>query len=163
MAIRRRAEDRLTIEQARDREPVRALLAAAGIVSAGIEWPAACYLVAWFGDAPVGVIGVESRVSAALLRSLMVVEPMRGRGIAAELIAAARKAAHTRGARTLYAFAAAGSDYLRRRGFEPADAREPIEALKGTPLADYYRARPDELARASAWRLDISNDGIIVR
>jgi GNAT superfamily N-acetyltransferase len=162
MAIRGRTEDRLTVEQARDREPVRAMLAAAGMISAGVEWPAACYLVAWLGDAPVGVIGVESRVRAALLRSLMVVEPMRRRGFGAELIAAARKAAHTRGAQTLYAFST-GGDYLRRRGFEPADTREPIEALEGTPLADYYRAHSDQLALASAWRLDISNDGVIVR
>jgi len=163
MAFRRRAEGTLVIEQAASRDPVRAMLAAADMATDGIESPAACYLIAWLGDQPAGVIGIETRLDAALLRSLIVTEPMRRRGIGAELIAAARKAAHTRGARTLYAFSSGASEYLGRRGFEPAPIDDLIEALSGVPQVEYYRARPAELAHQKAWRLDISKDGVIIR
>lgn len=163
MAFRRRAEGTLVIEQAANRDSVRAMLSAAAMATDGIESPAACYLVAWFGDQPAGVIGIETRLDAALLRSLMVAEPMRRRGIGAELIAAARKAAHTRGARTLYAFCSGGSEYLSRLSFEPVPIDDLIEALSGVPQVEYYRSRPAELAHQTAWRLDISKDGVIIR
>jgi len=163
MAFRRRAEGKLVIEQAASRDSVRAMLSAADMATDGIESPAACYLIAWLGDQPAGVIGIETRLDAALLRSLIVAEPMRRRGIGAELIAAARKAAHTRGARTLYAFSTGGSEYLSRRGFQPAPIDDLIEALGGVPQVEYFRARPAELARQKAWRLDISKDGVIIR
>jgi N-acetylglutamate synthase-like GNAT family acetyltransferase len=122
-------------------------------------------------------------VDAALLRSLMVIEPMRRRGIGAALVAAARTAAHTRGTRTLYAialkrlapagapaadasmrvaeFATAG--YFERFGFVPETTENLIAALAGTFVVDYLRARPDQLARCEVLSLDISNDGVIVR
>ncbi len=163
MAIRRRAEGKLVIEQAAKRDSVRAILSAAGMTTDGIESPAACYLVAWFGAEPIGAIGVETRLDAGLLRSLIVVDAMRRRGIGAELIAAARKAAHTRGARTLYTFTNGECEYLRRLGFVAARVDELVEALSGVPQVEYYRSRPAELARQTAWRLDISNDGVIIR
>ena len=163
MVMRRRAEGRLIVEQTSDRELVRSMLSAAAMVADGIGWPPACYLVAWFGNDPVGVVGVETGVNAALLRSLLVVEPMRRRGIGVELITAARKAAHTRGARTLYAVSTEAGEYLQRFGFEPASIDELVEALRGAPQVEYYLARPDELSREVAWRLDISRDGVIIR
>jgi N-acetylglutamate synthase-like GNAT family acetyltransferase len=163
MAIRRRSEGRLVIEQSRDRERVRAMLSAAGMIAEGVEWPSACYLVAWFGHEAAGVVGIETRVNAALVRSLLVVETMRRRGIGAALLAAARKAAHTRGAKTLYAFSTEAGEFLRRFGFESAPVDELVTALRGAPQVEYYFARPEELAREVAWRLDLSRDGVIVR
>jgi GNAT superfamily N-acetyltransferase len=163
MALRKHAEGRLVVEQARDRETVRAMLSGARMLTDGIDWQPACYLVAYFGDDPVGVVGVESRVDAALIRSLLVAEPMRRRGIGAALIVAARKAAHTRGARTLYAFSTEAGDYFRRFGFEPAPVDELVAALRGAPQVEYYMARPDELRHERAWKLDISHDGIVAR
>ncbi|MGH7779640.1 MAG: GNAT family N-acetyltransferase, partial [Candidatus Binataceae bacterium] len=105
MAIRRHRPGELVIEQTRDAGAVRAFLQAGNMIAAGVEWPAACYLMAFFGDDAVGVIGVEPKIDAALIRSLHVAEAMRRRGIGAALVAAARKAAHARGARTLFLFA----------------------------------------------------------
>lgn len=139
------------------------MLSAAGMILAGIEWPSACFLVAWFGHEAAGVVGVETRVNAALVRSLLVVEAMRRRGIGAALLAAARKAAHTRGAKTLYAFSTGAGEFFRRFGFEPAPVDELVAALNGAPQVEYYVARPEELAREAAWKLDISRDGVIVR
>ncbi|MGA7870319.1 MAG: GNAT family N-acetyltransferase, partial [Candidatus Binatus sp.] len=116
MTIRRHRAGELVIEQTRDLARVRKLLARAGMMTAGIEWPAACYIVAYVGDEAVGMIGVESKIDAALIRSLYVDESMRRRGIGGALVAAARKAAHTRGARHLYLFSTDAGEFFARHG-----------------------------------------------
>ena len=163
MGIRKKQGGKLVIEQTRDLAMVRAMLSGAGMLTEGLEWPAACYLAAYFGTEPVGVIGVEPSLDAALLRSLYVVEAMRGRGIGAELVASARKAAHTRGARSLYILSADAGEYFQRFGFAEVPVARLVAALSGTPLVKYYMARPDDLARQVACYLDISQDGVILR
>ena len=71
---------------------------------------------------------------------------MRRREIGAALISAARTAAHTRGARTLYAIASDGAaaDYFARFGFAPAASGEMLRTLAGTFMADYLRKNPDD-------------------
>ena len=146
---------------------MEAILAAAGesagIVAGGLDAPGACWIAASVGDAIAGVAGIETIVDAAVMRSLVVVEAMRRRGIGAALINAARKAAHTRGARRLYALGGRGEEYLLRFGFERVAAKEMIDDLAGTFTSDYLRAHPDELARMDPLRLDISRDGVIER
>jgi N-acetylglutamate synthase-like GNAT family acetyltransferase len=79
------------------------------------------------------------------------------------LVKAARKAAHTRGARRLYALGRRGEEYLLRFGFERVAAIEMIDDLAGTFTADYLRTHPGELAWMDPLRLDISRDGVIER
>lgn len=163
MAIRKHRAGELVIKQTRDFTIVRAMLARGGLTTEGIEWPAACYLVAYFGDDPVGVIGIEPKIDAALIRSLYVDESMRRRGIGASLIAAARKAAHTRGARHLYCFSAEAASLFDRHGFRVVPVGDVLRALPGVPEVEFFLARPDELAREVAYHLDISRDGVIER
>jgi len=162
---RRRAAGELAVEQTRDLASVARMLAGAGMLAGGVESPGACYLTAYVGEESAGVVGIEVRVDAALMRSLMVVESMRRRGIGAALVAAARLAAHTRGARTLYAIAPADDaiGYFARFGFAPAAADEMLAALAGTCMADHLREHPADLAQIRAWSLDISLDGVINR
>ena len=139
---------------------------AAGIIQGGLDAPGACWIAASIGDAiagVVGIVGVETIVDAAVIRSLAVAEAMRRRGIGAALVNAARKAAHTRGARRLYALGRRGEEYLGRFGFERVAAAEMIEDLAGTFTAGYLRARPEALMRIDSLRLDISRDGVIER
>ncbi len=163
MAFRKHREGEFTIEQARDLAVVRAILAKNGIASEGVEWAPGCYLLAYFGDQPVGVVGIEPMLDAALMRSLCVVESMRRRGVGAALAGAARKAAHTRGVRSLYAFGSGAGDYFRRLGFTEVPTPQLIAALAGTPGVAYYEARPERLGAETAFLLDISRDGIISR
>ena len=163
MALRKKQDGKLVIEQTRDLAAVRAMLSAAGMITDGLEWPPACYLVAYFGTQAVGVIGVEPSLDAALIRSVYVIGEMRGRGIGAELIAAARKAAHTRGARSLYLFSTDAGAFFQRVGFVPIPVAQLVGALSAVPQVKYYLARPDDLAREEAFYLDISQDGVILR
>ncbi len=163
MAFRKHRAGEIIVEQTRNLARVRALLEGEGMMTDGIEWPSACYLMAFDGDEAVGVVGIEPFLDSALLRSLYVAPAYRRRGVGRDLVAAARKAAHSRGARQLYLFSTDAGDFFTRIGFDPAPVAEVTEALRGTPQADYYLARPDELARERAYRLDISRDGIIER
>ncbi len=164
MALRRPRPGELVIAQSRNLAAVRALLEAGDMITYGIQWPAACYLIAFFGDDPVGVVGVEPKIDAALVRSLYVVESMRRRGIAGLLMAAARKAAHTRGARTLYLFAPPGvRKFFERIGFSEVGAERVLNTMRGAPEVEYYQAHPSALALELAFALDISNDGLIAR
>ena len=163
MAIRKHRAGELVIEQTRDLGLVRGMLERGGMMTEGIEWPAACYIVAYVGDEAVGVIGVEPKIDAALIRSLCVNEAMRRRGIGSALVAAARKAAHTRGARHLYLFGRDARGFFSRLGFEQAQTADILTALAGAPMVEFYRTRPEELAREAAYHLDISGDGLIER
>jgi N-acetylglutamate synthase-like GNAT family acetyltransferase len=169
-ARRRRAPGELYVAQTGDLAGAEVLLSAAGeaagIVTGGLDAPGACWIAASVGDAAassVGIVGIETIVDAAVIRTLAVAQAMRRRGIGAALVNAARKAAHTRGARRLYALGRRGDEYLLRFGFEQVAAAEMIDELAGTFTADYLRAHPDELARMDPLRLDISRDGVIER
>ena len=163
MALRKHRPGELVIEQTRDLAQVRETLASAAMMTDGIEWPAACYILAYNGEEPIGVIGVEAKIDAALIRSLYVKPAMRQRGIGAGLLAAARKAAHTRGARHLFLFSTDAGNFFERLGFVRTDITNIVAALSGVPQVEYYRARPDELAREVVYHLDISGDGVIER
>lgn len=161
---RRRVEGELVVEQTRDLGGVAAMLTAAGMTTEGITWPAGCYLMAYLGREPVGVVGIETKVDAALMRSLVVVEPMRRRGIGKALVEAARAAAHTRGARRLYCLAdGAANEYLKRLGFKPVAIGEVQIVLAGTFMVDNLRTRPDKTSQCRALCFDISHDGVVIR
>jgi N-acetylglutamate synthase-like GNAT family acetyltransferase len=164
VALSKHRAGEFAIEQVRDPARLRAFLETCAMITEGIEWPAGCYLMAYVGDDAVGAVGVECRLDAALMRSLCVAEPHRRRGFGARLVAAARKAAHTRGARTLYLLAyPARAAYFKRFGFVETDKDTLMSTMRGAPEVEYYRARPDELAREIAMALDISRDGVIER
>jgi GNAT superfamily N-acetyltransferase len=166
-ARRRRAPGELYLAQTTDLAAATAMLAAvgesAGIGIAGLDAPGVCWIAASIGDTVAGVAAIETMVDAAVIRSLAVAEAMRRRGIGAALVDAARKAAHTRGARRLYALGRRGEEFMLRLGFERVAATEMIDDLAGTFTAEYLRLHPDELARMDPLRLDISRDGVIER
>jgi len=161
---RPRPPGEIVIEQTRDRAQVSAILEALGMSTEGVTWAPACYLLAYCGDRPIGTAGIEPQVDAAMLRSVAVIEPMRRHGIGTRLVAAARVAAHTRGARTLYALAdAPQAGWLERLGFAPVEHGGLMRALAGTFLASQLIARPGELSRLISLAADIANDGVIER
>src|SRR5713226_5902500 len=141
MVIRRqRVEGELVVEQTRDLGGVAAMLTVAGMTIEGITWPAGCYLMAYLGREPVGVVGIETMVDAA------------------------RAAAHTRGARRLYCLAdGAANDYLKRLGFKPASIGDLQTVLAGTFMVDNLRTRPGKTSQCRALCLDISHDGVVIR
>jgi N-acetylglutamate synthase-like GNAT family acetyltransferase len=155
----------LAIEQTRDLAQVVRMLSAAAMPTDGVEAPGGCYLMAYVGDEVAGAVGIEARVEVALMRSLIVIESMRRRGIGAALVSAARTAAHTRGARTLYTIAPDErvARYFGALGFKPAASEELPRALTGAFAADRLDEHPGEVRRWRTLSLDLSNDGLIQR
>ena len=120
----------------------------AGAAASHIEQFGSCFLIAHSGDDPVGIVGLETMVDSAFVRLLWVTEAMRRRGIGSALVTGARKAAHTRGARTLYVYDANHGAFLRLLGFVPTPALDAVSK----------KGEKDPL-----WMLDLSRDGIIER
>lgn len=116
------------------------MVTAAGARLEDHQQPGSCVLLAYSGDATVGIVAITTSVDVGRLTLLWVAETMRRRGIGAGLVGAARKAAHTRGVRTLLASCPLEvGGYLRKLGFDQAAAPAPT------------------------WILDLSRDGIIER
>jgi N-acetylglutamate synthase-like GNAT family acetyltransferase len=164
-AYQRRAPGEIGIEQTHDLSPVRTMLQGLGLSVEGLDWAAACYLLAYQGDSPIGAVGIEPRIDGAFLRSLAVVEPMRRHGVGMALVKAARVAAHTRGARTLYTLIPSSHfEWFERQGFVPIQLAELKRALAGTFLIDHLSEhQPGVLDEMSALAVDIANDGVIER
>jgi N-acetylglutamate synthase-like GNAT family acetyltransferase len=163
--VRRHRDDgELVVEQTRDLARVAEMLQAAGLSTAELDRPGNCFLIAYLGATRAGLAGVETRIDVAVIRVLAVVPKMRREGIGAALVAAARAAAHTRGARALYALAPdEAGQYFKRLGFAAAVMTEVVPVLDGTFVADHLRAYPDLIQDLTAWSLDISRDGTVMR
>jgi N-acetylglutamate synthase-like GNAT family acetyltransferase len=160
---RRRPPGEVTVEQIQNPTAIASMLDRAGtIMPAVFSKGTECFLMAYLGDAPVGIVGLETKVDTALIRPLFVLETMRHRGVGACLVKAARIAAHTRGARTLYVTAPlAMVDYFVRLGFAHAGFGEVMKAFG--QISMLQTASSDSKPKCRAVCLDISRDGVIER
>jgi GNAT superfamily N-acetyltransferase len=160
---RRRSHGEISVEQTHDSALVAAMLDMAGM-PASIDFigSAGCFLIAYLGDVPAGIAGLETEVDAAIIRPFYVLETMRRRGIGALLMRAVRMAAHARGARILYTAApAVFAGCFTRLGFAESGMSELVKAFGQDPMRRW--TKPDD---ESEWRvvlLDISRDGLIER
>jgi GNAT superfamily N-acetyltransferase len=160
---RRRLHGEVSVEQTHDSALIAVMLDRAGM-PASIDFigSAGCFLIAYLGDEPAGIAGLETEVDAALIYPFYVLETMRRRGIGASLIRAVRMAAHARGARMLYAAAPSMSaGCFTRFGFAESRMSE-LVGVFGQTSTRWWTQSGDQ----SQWRvvrLDISRDGLIER
>jgi N-acetylglutamate synthase-like GNAT family acetyltransferase len=78
---------------------------------------------------PVGFGGLEIFGSQALLRSLVTLPPVRGRGIGGAMVAALEMEARIRGCRTVWLLTHKAANFFARLGYracERAEAPKPI-------------------------------------
>jgi amino-acid N-acetyltransferase len=69
-------------------------------------------------DSPTGLIGLELYGADALLRSLVVAENARGKGLGSTLIGHAEQYAASRGVRSIYLLTTTAEALFRRLGYE---------------------------------------------
>jgi len=93
------------------------LLAASKLPRASIEDHVASTLVARHNAAVVGTAALELYGDAALLRSVAVATPLRGRGLGVALTAAALDLARRRGVRTVYLPTETAAGFFPKFGF----------------------------------------------
>ena len=90
------------------------------------------FVVLRHGGSVVGVVGMEVRGDAGLLRSLAVAEELRGGGLAAELVDALEARGRTLGIRTLHLLTTTAEGFFARRGYATVDRASVPEAILAT-------------------------------
>jgi amino-acid N-acetyltransferase len=90
------------------------------------------YLGKHDGGALVGVVGLELCGDDALLRSLAVAEPCRGRGLGSDLLSSAEQRAHAQGVQTLYLLTTTASRFFAAHGFREIDRATAPAAVQET-------------------------------
>jgi N-acetylglutamate synthase-like GNAT family acetyltransferase len=160
---RRRSAGELAVEQTHDAAVIAAMLDRAGIAApVEVKESTECFLIAYWGDDPAGIAVIETDVDAALMRPLFVLESMRRRGIGASLVRAVRLAAHTRGARILYATVPATLvGYFAGFGFADTSFDELVKACGQASMLQ--RTWLDNAPACRSLSLDLSRDGLIER
>ena len=158
---RRRQPDELRIEQSHDRALIQTMLDLAAFGFEKIAHTPECFLIAYLGEDPAGIAGLQTEVDAALMSPIFVVNEMRQRTIGASLISAVRRAAYARGARTLYTIVPASlADYFARLGFAEATGADLYHAFGQTST---LHCASCDMKACRRLRLDLSQDGFVAR
>ena len=116
---------------ARDDLPaIEKLLSAGRLPVAGVESTIGNFLVAESRDELVGAIGLELYGSAALLRSVVVADSVRGTGLGAQLVNEIIREADEKGVRQVFLLTTTAEHYFPRFGFERITRDEVPESVK---------------------------------
>jgi amino-acid N-acetyltransferase len=82
---------------------------------------------------PTGLVGVEIYGADALLRSLVVAETARTRGIGSSLVQHAEDYAANRGVGAMYLLTTTAERFFARRGYRRVDRARAPPAIRSTP------------------------------
>jgi amino-acid N-acetyltransferase len=80
----------------------------------------------------IGVVGLEIPGKCALLRSLGVAEPSRGKGLGWKLTLKAEEHARSRNVETLYLLTTTAEDFFEKVGYEKVDRGSAPTAIQNT-------------------------------
>jgi N-acetylglutamate synthase-like GNAT family acetyltransferase/SAM-dependent methyltransferase len=144
----------------RDRSEVEALLKASGLVEDGLAlaFPQG-YVIAESGGRVAGVAGIERHGRHALLRSVAVAEPLRGKGVGEVLVHDRLAAAEAEGATDVWLLTTTADRWFPRFGFTrvpreaiPAPLQQSAEVSHACPASAAVLRREAGGARADALR-----------
>lgn len=114
----------ITPASAADLEPIKALLEASGLPTAGVDDHWKTFIVARDGEKLVGCGGAEAYQVAALLRSIAILPEYRSNGIGRRIVRQLLDRLASRGLREFYLLTTTAEEYFRKRGFKPIDRDE---------------------------------------
>lgn len=140
-----------------DLDAVRSLLQEAGLPADDLT-PAHLdhFLVTYNGKDLCGVVGLEPRGNAALLRSLAVAPNVRGEGLGTRLVDAIEERAQEEGIRTLYLLTTTAADYFRARGYTDI-ARDALpESIQSTEEVARLCPASATCMKKTLWTTDAS-------
>src|SRR5215470_2119322 len=137
--------------RAGERTALKAALAKAKLPSADVEAPGRLF---WrfetTDDVPVGFAGLELHGEDALLRSLVTLPPVRGRGVGAAMVAALEFEARLHGCRSLWLITTA-ADFFAKLGFARCERAVVPAAIRETAqFSTLCPASADVLMKALA-------------
>jgi amino-acid N-acetyltransferase len=105
----------------RDAEALRVFLSAAGLPAEDADPARQEFLLAVSDGEIVGTAALEIRRGDALLRSVAVAPPARGKGLADALVARVVDHARAFGVRTVWLLTTTAEGWFAKRGFAPVD------------------------------------------
>lgn len=114
----------ITPARAEDLRPIKALLKASGLPTAGVDDHWKTFLLARDGDTVVACGGAEAYQFAALIRSVAVLPEYRSHGIGRRIVRQLLDRLASRGLREFYLLTTTAEDYFRKRGFKTIDRDE---------------------------------------
>lgn len=133
------------IEPVAPDEELVALLAACELPTADVHEEKA---LAFFGcreaGALVAVVGMETGIDSALLRSLAVTPGQRGRGLARRLVAFVEHLSGARGKERLYLLTDSAPDFFRALGYEDVPRERAPDWIRAG--AQFSQLCPDDAA-----------------
>ena len=135
-----------------ERDGAGAALLRAGLPADDIDDP---YVLLWrfetHEDVPVGFGGLELHGEDALLRSLVTLPPVRGRGVGAAMVAAIEFEARLHGCRSLWLITTTAVDFFAKLGFARCErAVVPAAIRESAQFSTLCPASADVLMKALA-------------
>jgi amino-acid N-acetyltransferase len=114
----------ITPARAEDLEPIKALLVANELPTAGVDDHWKTFLVARDGEKMIGCGGAEAYQFAALIRSVAVLPEYRSHGVGRKLVRQLLDRLASRGLREFYLLTTTAEGYFKKRGFKTIDRDE---------------------------------------
>ena len=114
----------ITPARAEDLEPIKALLVANELPTAGVDDHWKTFLIARDGDKMIGCGGAEAYQFAALIRSVAVLPEYRSHGVGRKLVRQLLDRLASRGLREFYLLTTTAEGYFKKRGFKTIDRDE---------------------------------------
>ncbi len=109
---------------ASDLEPIKALLIASNLPTAGVDEHWKTFLVARQDGKLIGCAGAEAYQFVALIRSVAVVPEHRKQSVGRKLVRQLLDRLASRGLREFYLLTTTAEEYFKKRGFKPIDRDE---------------------------------------
>lgn len=109
---------------AADLAPIKALLAASDLPTAGVDEHWKTFIVARDGAEVVACGGAEAYQFVALIRSVAVTPSYRSQGLGRRIVRQLLDRLASRGLREFYLLTTTAEAYFRKRGFKPVDRDE---------------------------------------
>ena len=127
----------LTLEryalQPGERLALKAALSKVGLPTEDLEVPGRLFWRFEMAEQiPVGFGGLEIRSDSALLRSLVTLPPVRGRGIGSAMVAALETEAALHNCRSVFVITQGQAGFFARFGYVPCDRAAVPEAIRTT-------------------------------
>jgi len=114
----------ITAATVADLEPIKALLAATGLPTAGVDDHWKTFIVARDGGEMVACGGAEAYQFAALIRSIAVAPDHRSHGLGRRIVRQLLDRLASRGLREFYLLTTDAEAYFQKRGFKTIDRDE---------------------------------------
>lgn len=121
-----------------ERDGLYAALGKAGLSTADIKSDGPLFWRFENDGLPVGFGGLQVHGDQALLRSVVTLPPVRGRGIGAAIVAALETEARVRNCRAVWLAAGKAADFFARIGYRACKAADAPEVIRES--ADFVRA-----------------------